>query len=613
MKKNIDIQDIKVVGTNAVTSLDCDKIHKRLIEVHKDYSSARQVLETYWDDYYLQYLTTPRASQRVSSSVAKRHVGDVNTSWRHKLKSPKAFETVETIVSWLMQAFFPNEYWFDVKPAIPDYSPDFQAELDFIKFYLGDTLNRAKLKQKFRLFLREMCISGTAALAFPLVGQSLKLEVVPCYNFWLDPSSQDPNNSNFIRHYNVAKPQLLQMIDEEYFNIAEVSDFSDNEFVNAFNTYIQNVVDVNLRALSGTHESPNSERSKYVDCYEYWGNLLIDDVLLVNIRATFTKDVLLGIVPNPFERRPFVVGSYIPLTHSPYGVGAIQPVASQLYFNDILTSRHADNVAVGSDTMLEVVEGQVLDPTKVVIKPGQRIPVTKPGSVVPIVMPTSNLSLQEMGVVQQTIDKATGTGPYIGVNAGRSGERVTAAEISAQREAGGNRLTDIYSDIETTVLLPLLENYYFYLQRFGEAIQAVVISNDDEYLVGDGAVFQKDLRFYVLGANNVADREYRTRQLVDFVNLVSSNQMLAQRVNWDETFKCLAKMFVPDLSDRLYQPAPPPQQMMGGQQQDPLMQELADSAEFSGGQPGLQAAQSMMQAGQLEPAAQEALQRMRLQ
>jgi hypothetical protein len=596
MKKQVDITEIQSIGFERNT-LDTEALLRRLNELRNTYQQVREPLERLWDDYYLSYLTTPGASHRVSSGIAKRHIGDVNTQWRHKLKSPKAFETVETIVSWLMGAFFPNEFWFDLKPCIPMYDPSYQQQLDVIKFYLSKNLNRAHLKRKFRLFLRELSIAGTAALAFPLVGESLKLDVMPCYNFWLDPDSQDPNSANMIRLYNVSKVQLRKYIKDEYFNVAEDKDFPEDGRV-ATNVAYDTIIQQNLKALSGT-TGRTPESKNYHDVYEYWGNLICDEGMLINVRATFTKDILLGIEANPFERRPFIIGSYIPLSHSPYGVGALQPIASQLYFKDVLTSRHADNVAVGSDTMLEVVEGQVLDMDKVVVKPGQRIPVTKPGSVVPVTLPVSNLSIQEMGIIDQTIDKATGTGPYIGVNAGRSGERVTAAEIDAQRQAGGNRLTDVYSDIEVSVLLPLLEGYYYYLRKFGDTINSVVRSNDDNYFIVDRSTFNIDLEFSVLGANNVADKEYRTRQLVDFLNLVSSNEQLAQRVNWDTASKALARLFVPDMADELVQEAPPPAapEMPQG---DPLMNELQNAAAFSGGQPAQQALAAAEQTGQLD-------------
>lgn len=610
MKKKVDITKIQSIGFERDT-LDTEKLLQRLNELRNNYQQVREPLERLWDDYYLSYLTTPGASNRVSSGIAKRHIGDVNTQWRHKLKSPKAFETVETIVSWLMGAFFPNEFWFDIKPCIPMYDPDAQQQLDLIKFYLSKNLNRAHLKRKFRLFLRELAIAGTAAIAFPLVGESLKLDVMPCYNFWLDPSSQDPNSANMIRLYNVSQVQLIKYIKDEYFNVAEEPDFPKDGRV-ANNVSYETVIQQNLKSLSGT-SGHNPESKRYHDVYEYWGNILCEEGMLINVRATFTKDVLLGIETNPFQRRPFIIGSYIPLSHSPYGVGALQPVASQLYFKDVLTSRHADNVAVGSDTMLEVVEGQVLDMDKVVVKPGQRIPVTQPGSVVPVTLPVSNLSIQEMGIIDSTIDKATGTGPYIGVNAGRSGERVTAAEIDAQRQAGGNRLTDVYSDIEVSVLLPLLEGYYYYLQRFGQTIESVVRSNDDNYFIVDGSIFATDLEFFILGANNVADKEYRTRQLVDFLNLASSNEQLAQRVNWDEVSKALARLFIPDMADRLVQEAPPPATPEGAPMQDPLMGELQDATAFSGGQPAQQALQAAAQTGQLEQLGMQTLDNLGLQ
>jgi hypothetical protein len=215
-------------------------------------------------------------------------------------------------------------------------------------------------------------------------------------------------------------------------------------------------------------------------------------------------------------------------------------------------------------------------------------------------MPSSNVALQEMSTIDQVIDKATGTGPYIGVNAGRSGDRVTAAEIAAQREAGGNRLTDVFSDIEVTVLLPLLKGYYYYLQQFATTMESVIRTPTDQYYIINGSAFQQDIEFSILGAANVADKEYRTRQLQAFLDLAGSNEQMAQRVNWDEAIKALAQLIIPDMALRIVQDAPPPpapeQQQMAGAPpmpaQDPMMAGLQEAAMFSQGGPGVGALQA---------------------
>ena len=611
MQRNVDISEITVVGGSTSNTMDTDLILARLIELRKNYQAARQPLESLWDDYYASYITTPAAAARVSSSVSKRIVGDVNTQWRHRLKTPKAFETVETIVSWMMSAFFPNEFWFDLRPQTPMYDPNFQQQLDVVKFYLSKTLSDAGVKRKFRIFLRELCIAGTAGIAFPLVGTSLKLDVMPCYSFYLDPEQQDPNEANMIRKYTVSRVQLLTLIKDEYFNVAEVKDFEDLTAAPSRGMFgHDSKVQGNLNQLMGVQAGNQSEARYYHDVYEYWGNIIVEDKMLINVRATFTGDKLLGIERNPFERKPFVIGSYIQLSKSPYGIGAIQPIASQLYYKDILTSRHADNVAISSDVMLEIVEGQVLEPEKVVVKPGQKIMVTQKGSINPISFPMSNVALSEMSLIDQTIDKATGTGPYIGVNAGRSGDRVTAAEISAQREAGGNRLTDVFADVETTVLLPLLCGYYYYLRNFAKALEAVVYSPEGNYFVIRGEAFNQDVEFITVGANNVADKEYRTRQLIDFLNLAAGNEQMAQRINWDEATQLLAKYFVPDTAQRLVQAAPAPAPDPNQQMQDPMMGALNEAAAYSGGAVGQQALQAQVASGQLEASSEQVRQQL---
>ena len=77
------------------------------------FSNARTELEETWLEAWSLYLNTTQSIDYIRSKVLST-VGDVNDDWRHKINTGKAFEVVETIHSYLMAAFFPNEDWFEV-------------------------------------------------------------------------------------------------------------------------------------------------------------------------------------------------------------------------------------------------------------------------------------------------------------------------------------------------------------------------------------------------------------------------------------------------------------------------------------------------------------------
>ena len=593
VERDIDIRGITRIGEQ-MSTIKNSEVVKELQRLLDDYSRERFQLEWNWRSYYTNYLTTPEAKRSNLTHVSRNLGGDVDVNWRHNIKSPKAYEIVETLTSYFMGAFFPNERWFDLIPQEP-MGIEFGTLIELNRQFMNNKLEQAMFKSNCRVFIRETCIAGTSALMFPWVDNNIRFRVLSPFEFLLDPRAQMANDANMIRSYELSLPEFKQYIREDVFNLTTLKESEDmmSPTVSPSHDFrIDKDTFNSVSRLMGLSDIPRTnQRGRFVRIYEFWGDIILEDVVLRDVRASWTdQGILLALDANPYVGKPFIIGTYSRLSQSPYGIGALQPVSSQIFYKDQLTSRNADNVAVASDTMLEVVQDGILDPDDVFIAPGKKFFVTERDSVRPINMQyAGGVTVQEMGLLDQTMDKAIGTGPFIGVGNQRQAERVTAAEVQAQRDVGGSRLSDVFSELESTFLLPFLQRFHIYCRQFyqgGDSVRLGVV-----HVPIDPRIIDFPFTVKALGAANVADKEYNLRQLLDWLAIVGQNQMLAALVNWGEVLRELTYMMNPMIAERLVMSA---QQMQGP---STPAGELQESAEFLGGGAAQGALQAAQQAG----------------
>jgi hypothetical protein len=206
------------------------------------------------------------------------------------------------------------------------------------------------------------------------------------------------------------------------------------------------------------------------------------------------------------------------------------------------------------------------------------------------------VSINEEQLREATIDRRTATGAFVGTGEGRSGERVTAAEVQAAREAGGNRLSGIYAHIEQTALLPCLQLIYEYARQFvvkDEMIPVPGKSADEILYVTVGIdQLQQQFKLRPKGATHIADKEYELRNMTDWVALMGSNPEMAKNINWLEVTKELTRRFIGFQPDRFIAEQQPTADPNAG---NPLAQ-VADQAKQIGGNEMQQAVQAQIAA-----------------
>lgn len=285
-----------------------------------------------------------------------------------------------------------------------------------------------------------------------------------------------------------------------------------------------------------------------VELLEYWGDVHIDGTTYKDVVATVMGGKLVRFENNPYwGGKPFIVGTYIPVVRQPYGIGAIQPTLGALHELNSITNQRLDNLELSINSMWTMTQDSMLTPEEVYSAPGKVFEVENHGALQPVAMPNQyNISFEEAQYQESRIDKVFGAGALIGVGMARGGERVTAAEIQAVRDAGGNRLSGVHKHIEETSLIPLLNKVFRGLQQFvteEEVIRVVGGNGEIEYLAVGAEDFTNDFQIRPLGSDFVTDRERYIQTRLDFLQATAQFEQMSQHVNYYQVLLDIVQHF----------------------------------------------------------------------
>lgn len=600
----------------------------------KDYDEKRREKTDRMVECWATYLGTPNAERWKRQSVLKGTVGDVTVDWRHHINRGKGYEIVETVVPYLKGATFPNDDWFDLIPDMPIQDEQYLLFIKIMKHFIKHKLDVSHFREQWELFLRQLCIVGTSVLALPwrvetakkkvnvkvvtpfgeghkesnidkLIYNSPDIQVEDMLDVFLDPNASNPNDSNLIRRMRVTRGQIQRLVESGSYDLIEPTDIRKIKCYRKVSDETNTIEDF----LGFMNNEPT--QNDQIEIYEFWGCIHLSDIELSDVVITWSGDTLLRVETNPYwAGKPFVVGTYTPILSSPYGFGALEPILGDLHEVDILGNSRLDGLTISLlPTYLYRADGTV-SPEDLTVEPGKYIPVNGDpnNAVVPMAQDLryASVSVQEEQLREGSIDRRTGTGSFIGSGQGRSGERVTAAEVEAVRTAGGSRLSGVYEHIENTALLPVLERCYGMMQQFivKDEIIPVPGNSPEEILYVKVGIDQLAYDFFIKakGAAHVADKEYELRQRTDWISLMNSNQEMAKYVNWKEVAKDLTKRFTGEDASKFIQeePTPPPPDPNAQQQQQPSplqspqamqAQALVQGAQAIDGKDGARAAQ----------------------
>jgi hypothetical protein len=409
-------------------------------------------------------------------------------------------------------------------------------------------------------------------------------EALDVFNVWLDPYAENPRRANLIRKFSLPKAQLYTMLAEGEIDCTKEA-IEASSYWESDEEYLRN----DLRTFVGiTREDTHRGMATL---YEYWGDVVCEDEVYPNRRLLMLGDHLVVNEEIPYEcGKPFVWLSLIETPRQPYGLGVVQPNLGMLHQLSILTNQRLDNLELASNVMWSLVNDGLTQPEEVVSEPGKVYAVSQHGNLQPIPPPPQayTATYQEYALLEQLIDKSFGTGAYVGSGQGRGGERVTAAEIAAVREAGGNRLSAIHKAIEDTALTEVLDKTFALIRQFTLKKEVVRIANEDsnfEYYEVEPSDLNIRIKLVPLGSEHVLDRQKYINDRVTFLTTVSQVPQMAQMLNYERILKDLLMHW--GFTDPEAYLKPPAEESAELAPQDP-MQAIADEAGQVGGA-GMQA------------------------
>lgn len=592
----------------AATEFDIRVVHT-LNALLDDWKSARSAMELHWRECWALYFGTEHAQDWLRQRALATTVGDVTVDWRHHISTGKAYDVVETAIPYFKNASFPNDDWFDITPYVPIPDPNLEMFIKILKSYVKGKLEEADFYLWWEIYLRQLCVLGTSCISLPwrletkkttknvlvrgLDGNELKemevekvvynspdIVVEDMFNIWLDPDSVTPKNADLIRRFTLKRGELTRLVKDGVYNKAKVSDVKALKPYRRARTEERQEVDW----FYGV-DTTNNQSTDVIELYEFWGCLELSDRELYDVVITWTEDVLLRIETNPYRGgRPFVIGRYTPIQESPYGWGMLAPVKGNLQELDILSNSRLDGLEVTLNPTFLLQNDGTVDPNDIKSEPGRVIPVNNVDGIRQLITDFnfSAVSINEETSREQIVERRTGTSSYVGTAPGRDAERVTAMEVEQTREAGGNRLSGVYANIEQESLLQVLQRIYDYAQQFQSYDEIVPVQGSSSreilYAVVGMEQLSYDMKLKPVGAKHIVESETIRKEFTDWMAIVNSNPMMAELVNWQEVLVELTRKFIQEDPDRfimkpeqMQAPAPPPglqqaAQQVGGQE-----------------------------------------------
>lgn len=502
---------------------------------YRNYWNQRQTLTAYWMNCWSQYLVT-EASINFGRLDALRTIGNVKTDWRHKINTGKAFETVETASSYLMQSFMPNEGWLHCKPGLPVEGLDSLARV--LQFYLRTKFKQWFFKTEFEIALKQLLITGTSVMAIPWVDDTrVGFECLDMFDFFFDANSPRVSDSPIVRRITKTRADIIQGLKKGFY-----SGVTEEDVVRIHNNQTNEVTYsdyAKLKTFNGLNVQAFSMSDK-INMYEYWGDVELPYCRIKNVIVTVMNGNVVRMVKNNYKcGRPFVVMTYTPVVRQPYGIGILQPSLGLITQLNNNVNQMLDGTEVAINPMFEVTADSGLDPEEIVTEPGKVYKVQQHGSIRPIEPPRNNfnLSLSQLGFIESAVNSNSGTGPLIGTGQPRGGERVTATEINQVVEAGGNRLLNNYNHIFDTAFQPLLDKTLSVVKQFTKVDDYVIVPDEvtksEFYMVFGPEELQYEYLIEVKGANFIIQRQEYLRLRLEFIERVAAIPGMIDKINLD--------------------------------------------------------------------------------
>lgn len=508
-------------------------IEKDIPTIVYDEIKAREIVTDEWINLWSLYKTRP---------ILERD--DEDSSWKSRLNDGKAFEIIETVGSYIRNALFFSDAWVKIDSNEPGLDEPGNAITPIVSKFFADTLNKSNLRREFRVFLTQLLLCGYSAM-YPYYDddKTLCFEAINNYDIYIDSSKRyNPNTSYSFRRIQLNYGEFENWVSSGYLDISEFKGIED--------------------AWTVLSDSQNSNRQSDLYANRDTNQLDDNDFIVVcefyepneKCLYRFVDDYELG--KEEDLECPWIVAFLFETPEDCYALSLLSSSLGLIYTNNYFQNKRLDSLALSVDNMWLFVDDGVTDPASIKSKPGSVIQVGRPDSIVPMPFAANNtaLSYQEQLNLEQKIDKNTGTGAVISANTFRQGERVTAQEINAVKEAGGNRLTDIYNHIEQSFVVPLLYKSLSLLKKHIKKAAVVRLFGAESGVYDFFQLLPEDLQHNYLvsvtATQSVINRDKNISLLNEFLATVSQVPQFQELVNYENLYSDLLYQYGFDNPDR---------------------------------------------------------------
>jgi Bacteriophage head to tail connecting protein len=512
-----------------------DDIGSHLMTLLSDGRKARQEVESEWMEVDSIYADPVYKSK----GYAEQRTGD-RGDWKHKVNTAKCYEVVETLVAYFTNSTFPNADWFDVRANVNGIG----VLLPVLKELLRQELEQCQIRVSTEDWLRNLVKYGTSTYR---VSYNRELSTgfsggvydsstvnVCCespYDVWFDPNLPISRAGTFCRVYH-SKADFTQLANTGFYTVTD-------EEVKAYTPGQRSVSVDNKSSYS------SSEGSQLI---EFYGRVEVSGVVFDRVHAVFLGNKLIRLANSGYKcGSPFVTATMLPRRDSHYGMSCLNPSLGILHTMNTLTNSRLDNIMLHINAMFEMVDDGIMDEDNIFTEPGKVFKVASKGNISRMDLGAANFTVTygEQQFQENSINNALSVGPLVGSGQPRSGERVTAMEVAAVQDSGGNRLSCVHSRIEALGTVPMLNKCLKMLQQFVNVGKIVAVYDPQVQQNAYYKIFpshlRSDIRLVATGATFVVEKERVTSELINLLDVAARSPELSARINYENIMLDLMK------------------------------------------------------------------------
>lgn len=479
--------------------------YKDIIDNIESERTSRTAVNSRWLHLWSLYKTEPL-------QVAN------DDGWQSKLNDGRVFEIVETVASYLRSALFFSDSWVSLEAQ----EPELGEILPLVNAYFRNCVNQSNLKREFRIFIRQLLLLGFSGMCLEYDGEKPTFETINSYDLYIESGRRLDDNSFCFKDTYLNYAAFADYAESGLIEVEDVNEAWD-EWKGSYNSD---------RSLISLDNETNAHWSEVVRLTEYWCPWSRRVYRMVNDECVSEADA---------TERPWIIATIYELPDASYGLGLLDSSLGLILENNCIMNRRLDNMAISVDNMWMFIDDGVTNPDDITSAPGKVISVASADTLQPLYPPTNNFNVtyNESSLIDQRIEKNTGTGALISSGQYRSGERVTAEEINAVKEAGGTRLTDLYEHIESTFIIPLLRQTLEVLRQHKK--KAVVkLSSEDGKMSDYFQMLPKDLThnysIVINASQSIINRDRNIRRIQEFLSIVNSVPQFAEMINYQNLY-----------------------------------------------------------------------------